>query len=180
MLDMWGPQERQMFLRRQRKKKSFLPTSSEKSSSDSSWKCANSTFYSQEHLGLWRKPPLDLQSWFFLFLSINSLNHSVSGNLRNLLIGASLVVQWMRPCALNAKEPGSIPDEGIRSHMLQMRLNMLQLKIPHARRKIEDPMWCNLDLVQPNKEINIFLNKKNLLINWAKTSTRSYFLTASL
>ena len=112
-----------------------------------------------------RKPPLDLQSWFFLFLSINSLNHSVSGNLRNLLIGASLVVQWMRPCALNAKEPGSIPDEGIRSHMLQMRLNMLQLKIPHAPRKIEDPMWCNLDLVQPNKEINIFLNKKNLLIN---------------
>ena len=97
-----------------------------------------------------RKPPLDLQSWFFLFLRL-SLNHSVSGNLRNLLIGASLVVQWMRPCALNAKEPGSIPDEGTRSHMLQMRLNMLQLKIPHAPRKIEDPMWCNLDLGQPNK-----------------------------
>ena len=152
MLDMWGPQERQMFLRRQRKKKKvFLPTSSEESSSDSSWKCANSTFYSQEHLGLQKKATTRSAILVLPVSKINSLNHSVSGNLRNLLIGASLVVQWMRPCALNAKEPGSIPDEGTRSHMLQMRLNMLQLKIPHAPRKIEDPMWCNLDLGQPNK-----------------------------
>ena len=40
--------------------------------------------------------------------------------------GASLVVQWLRLQALSA---GSIPGQGSRSHVLQ-------LKIPHATRKM--------------------------------------------
>ena len=34
----------------------------------------------------------------------------------------SLVAQWLRPCAPNAGEPGSIPGQGTRSHMLQLKI----------------------------------------------------------
>ncbi|TEA34982.1 hypothetical protein DBR06_SOUSAS9710054, partial [Sousa chinensis] len=44
----------------------------------------------------------------------------------------SLVVQWLR--LPNAGGPGSVPGQGTRSHMLQ-------LKIPHVARKI--PLCCN-------------------------------------
>ncbi|TEA33198.1 hypothetical protein DBR06_SOUSAS8010047, partial [Sousa chinensis] len=40
----------------------------------------------------------------------------------------SLVVQWLRLCAPRAGGPGSIPFQGTRSHMPQ-------LKIPHAATK---------------------------------------------
>ena len=43
--------------------------------------------------------------------------------------GTSLVVQWLRLCTPNAGGPGSILDRGNRSHMLQLRVHMLQLKI---------------------------------------------------
>ena len=43
----------------------------------------------------------------------------------------SLVVQWLRLCSPNSGGPGSIPGQGIRSYMLQ-------LKIQHAAMKIED------------------------------------------
>ena len=38
---------------------------------------------------------------------------------------------------------GSIPGQGTRSHMLQLRVYMLQLKIPHATKKTEDHTCCN-------------------------------------
>ena len=50
-------------------------------------------------------------------------------------VGPSLLVQWLRLRAPNAGIPGSIPGQGTRSHMLQLK----------------DPMSCNWDLVQPNK-----------------------------
>ena len=40
-------------------------------------------------------------------------------------LGISLVVQWLRLCLPNGQGLGSIPDQGIRSHMPQ-------LKTPHA------------------------------------------------
>jgi len=43
------------------------------------------------------------------------------------------VVQWLRPRAPSAGGPGLIPSQGTRSHMLQLRVHMPQLKIPHAR-----------------------------------------------
>ncbi|TEA36653.1 hypothetical protein DBR06_SOUSAS310034, partial [Sousa chinensis] len=44
----------------------------------------------------------------------------------------SLVAQWLRLHAPNAGGPGSISGQGIRSHMPQLRVRMLQLKTPHA------------------------------------------------
>ena len=38
------------------------------------------------------------------------------------IMGTSLVVQWLRPCAPNAAGPGLIPGQGSRSHMLQLGL----------------------------------------------------------
>ena len=49
--------------------------------------------------------------------------------------GTSLVVQWLRLCALNAGGPGSIPGQGTRSCMSQLRPCMPQLKILHAATK---------------------------------------------
>ena len=46
----------------------------------------------------------------------------------------SLVVQWLRHRASNAGGPGSIPRQGSRSHILQLRVLMPQLK---------DPAWYN-------------------------------------
>ena len=52
--------------------------------------------------------------------------------------GSSLVVQWLRLHTPNAGDPGSILDQGIRSHMLQLRVLKLQLKILYATMKTED------------------------------------------
>ena len=60
-------------------------------------------------------------------------------------LGTSLVVQWLRLCAPNAGGPGSIPGQGSRSHMQQLRARMPQLKKkkkdPACRR--EDPVCGN-------------------------------------
>ena len=37
------------------------------------------------------------------------------------LLGTSLVVQWLRLRAPNAKDQGLVPGQGTRSHMLQLR-----------------------------------------------------------
>ena len=58
----------------------------------------------------------------------------------------SLVVR-----APNAGSLGLIPGQGTRSHMLQLRAPMPQLKIPHKATKIKDLECCNRDLAQPNK-----------------------------
>ena len=47
---------------------------------------------------------------------------------RRGLIRTILVVQWLRFCTPSAGDPGSVPNQGIRSHMLP-------LKILHATRK---------------------------------------------
>ena len=44
-------------------------------------------------------------------------------------VGTSLVVKWLRLCTPKAGGLGSIPGQGTRSHMLQLRFHMLQLKI---------------------------------------------------
>ena len=70
------------------------------------------------------------------------------------MTGTSLVVQRLRCHIPNAGGPGSISGQGTRSHMLQLRDYMSQLKVPHAvtkkilhaAMKIEDPMCQNKDL----------------------------------
>ena len=58
------------------------------------------------------------------------------------------MIWWLRLRAPNAGDPGSIPGQGTRSHMpqlracvLQLRVRMPQLKDPACRN--EDPMCCN-------------------------------------
>ena len=51
--------------------------------------------------------------------------------LKNVL-GTSLVVKWLRLRAPNAGGPGSIPGRGTRSHILELRVLVPQLKNPHA------------------------------------------------
>ena len=58
----------------------------------------------------------------------------------------SLVAQWLRIHVPSAGGLSSIPGQGTRSHILQ-------LKLLHAANK--DPMCCNWDLMQTNKSINI-------------------------
>ena len=48
-------------------------------------------------------------------------------HIKNAGLGTSLVVQWLRPCAPNADSPGSIPGQGTRSHMPQLK-KILQLQ----------------------------------------------------
>ena len=63
---------------------------------------------------------------------------------------SSLVIQGLRLCTDNAGGLGSIPGQGTRSHMPQLWVCMLQLKILHAAMKIKYGC-CNSDLMQPNK-----------------------------
>ena len=57
--------------------------------------------------------------------------------------GSSLMVQWLRLHTPNAGVLGLIPSQGTRSHMLQLRIHTLQVKIPRAVKKTEDPECCN-------------------------------------
>ena len=50
-------------------------------------------------------------------------------------LGISLVVQWLRLLNATAGGLGLIPGEGTRSHMLQLGVRMLLLKISHASAK---------------------------------------------
>ena len=50
--------------------------------------------------------------------------------------GTSLVVQWLRLHALNAGGPGSIPGQGTRSLMPQLKILHVTTKIPHVATKI--------------------------------------------
>ena len=43
--------------------------------------------------------------------------------------------QWLRLLTPNAGGLGSIPSQGTRSHMLQLKVHTSQLKIPHATAK---------------------------------------------
>ena len=54
--------------------------------------------------------------------------------LRTTSAGTSLPVQGQRLCAPNAGDTGSIPGQGTRSHMLQLRV--------HGATK-KDPVCCN-------------------------------------
>ena len=58
------------------------------------------------------------------------------------------MVQWLRLCFPNEGGSGLFLGQGTRSHMLQLRVGMLQLKIPHAATKT----WCS--------QVSKYLKKK--------------------
>ena len=54
----------------------------------------------------------------------------------------SLVLRWLRLCSPNAGGPGSIPDQGARSHTAQLRIWVLQPKISRAASKTQCARVC--------------------------------------
>ena len=71
-------------------------------------------------------------------------------------------IQVGLPCDPGAKTPhskaggqGLIPSQGTSSPVLQLRVFMQELKIPHAARQMEDSECRNHDPVQPSKLIKI-------------------------
>ena len=78
-------------------------------------------------------------------------------NLKNIVLGTSVVAQWLRLWAPNAGGLGLIPGQGIRFHVLQ-------LKIPHALEKFEDPKCHNQGPGQPNKYIKNETKQKNIVL----------------
>ena len=67
-------------------------------------------------------------------------------DLKALTVRNSLLVQWLRLHTPNAEGLGSIPGQGTRSHMPQLRVRMLQLKIPQLKiscATTKDPTCCN-------------------------------------
>ena len=53
---------------------------------------------------------------------------TITGSSSKYYIGTSLLVQWLRLHTPNVEGPGSIPGQGTRSHMPQLRVSMLQLR----------------------------------------------------
>ena len=75
-----------------------------------------------------RKP--FMLGWELIYTAI------LEDNMRFSQIGTSLVVQWLRLRALNAGGPGSIPGQGTRSHMPQLKIPHATVKIPHTATNI--------------------------------------------
>ena len=62
--------------------------------------------------------------------------------------GTSLVVQWLSLRAPNAGGPGLIPGQETRSHMLQLRVCIVQLKCATTKKRshmqqLKDPAYSN-------------------------------------
>ena len=90
--------------------------------------------------------------------TMTTINFRTLPSLQKETLGVSLGVQWIRLYTPNAGGPGSIPSQGTRSSMLQLRVCMPQrrLKILHATTKTQ----CS----QINKQIKYLKpNKRNLL-----------------
>ena len=84
--------------------------------------------------------------WFIHWQALNDTYHvpGIFCKIEYLLVGeTSLVIQWLKLCAPNVGGLGSIPSQGTRSHMLQLRVHMLQLRSRHTAMKIKDPMCHN-------------------------------------
>ena len=64
--------------------------------------------------------------------------HAFTGRRRHLgvYLGTSLVVQWLRLCVPNTGRLDSIPSQGTRSHMPQLKVHRGQPKIPTQTNKL--------------------------------------------
>ena len=85
--------------------------------------------------------------------------------------GTSLVVQWLRLCSPKAGGPGSIPAQGTRSHMPQLRVLMPQLKIPHKDLvQLQDIMKSCGPYTTFQIPDSLFLDAGISIINWRLSS----------
>ena len=82
------------------------------------------------HLATWLlSPPSDIHS------TVTFSGRLPKHSLQNCNAKTSRVVQWLSLWAPNAAGPGSIPGQGTRSHMPQLRVQIPQLKFPWAATK---------------------------------------------
>ena len=59
--------------------------------------------------------------------------------------GTSLVVQWIRLCTPNTGGPGSIPGQGTRFHVLQLKILNVATKTRHSqikKKKTTEKGYC--------------------------------------
>ena len=89
----------------------------------------------------------------------NPSSNQIINHEKKMLSGTSLVVQGLRLHISSARGLGSIPGQGTRSHMPQLRVFTLQLKTPHAMRN-ELRTATNTGHSQINKQMNIFKDIK--------------------
>jgi len=57
-----------------------------------------------------------------------------------------MVIQWLGLCAPDAGSLGLIPGQGARSHMPQLRVDMLQLRLGIAKFKKRSPLDSHMTL----------------------------------
>jgi len=70
-------------------------------------------------------------------------------------MGTSLVVQWLKLCASNARGLGLIPGQGTRSHMQQLRVCLSQLKNLRLQQQILKILSVAIKTQQ--SQINIYI-----------------------
>ena len=83
-----------------------------------------------EALGVWKPIPDPVKALCF------GVPKKISVGGEKRIPGTSLTVEWLRLQASNGRGSGSIPGQGTRFHMPQLRAHMSQLKIPRAATKI--------------------------------------------
>ena len=80
------------------------------------------------------------------------------------------MVQWLRLYSPNAGGPGLIPGQVTRSHMLQLKVRMPQLKEPYTATKTGDHVCHSWHLEQLNKKIITIKKDKHHLQSTASNS----------
>ena len=81
------------------------------------------------------------------------------------------MVQWLRLHSPNAGGPGSIPAQGTRSHMPQLSVLMLQLKIPHKDLgQLQDIMTSCGPYTTFQISDSLLLDASISIINWLLSS----------
>ena len=80
-------------------------------------------------------------------------------------MGTSLVLQWLRFRAPNVGGQGLVPGGGVRSHMLQLRVCMQQLKVACVATKTQcsqiNRYFKNRHLKKEQISYDIFMMKNN-------------------
>ena len=84
-------------------------------------------------------------------------------------MGTSLVVQWLKLCASNARGLGLIPGQGTRSHMQQLRVCLSQLKNLRLQQQILKILSVAIKTQQ--SQINIYIYK-NYETKYSNTYTQ--------
>ena len=92
-------------------------------------------------LPIWRMREISEGILFFFFSSLHSILASVTSPVAKI-VGTLLMVQWLRLQAPNGGVLGSIPGQGTRSHIQQLKIwyatwrsHMLQLRLCKARQR---------------------------------------------